>query len=129
MVGAGFRVRGDLLFLTREVAKAYLRGTLEERDGDDTHGDGGWGDNKGKRGDRGGEKEEDTRGGGCREEGCALATPRHARGVASVSRLAKGGEGGSGANLVSRVNRANPPPRDPASARCVIFQVTYAVGG
>ena len=42
-----------------------------------------------------------------------------------MSRLANGGLGGRGAN---RATRANPPPRDPAPARQVIFQVNCVVG-
>ena len=45
-----------------------------------------------------------------------------------MSRLAwPGGGGGRGANRANRANRADPPPRDPAPARQVTFQVTYGV--
>ena len=133
--GGTFRVPGELLFRTLEEADAHLRAALEERDdGDDGDDEGDQGDDKGEGGDKGGgvgydkggEKEGDPGGekGGCREQGCAPATPHHAEGVACVSRLAKGGLGGRGAN---RANRANPPPSDPAPARQVTFQVTYGV--
>ena len=136
--GRAFRVPGDLLFCTPEVADAHLGAALEERDdGDDGEDEGDEGYDKGEGGDKGGQvggekggEKEGDKGGEKVDAGSkdAPGNPHHARGVTCLSRPTKGGLGGRGASSANRANRANPPPSEPALAGQVTFQVTFGVG-
>ena len=145
--GGSFRVRGELLFRTREEAEAHLWAALAEAgdDVDNGHDEEVGNDDKGEQVDKGGDKggQEWVRRGvrrGLRRKG----TRGPKRGVSGarmrpgnpppcksgyrVCRDSRKGAGGWRATRADRANRASPPPSDAAPAGKVTFQVTYGWG-